>query len=695
MWLPETAVNYPTLRVLAKHGMRYLILNPFQAVRVKAFGGKKWTDVSQGRIDPTQPYRCFIKDASGKKLSDQFIDIFFYHGAISHEVSFGDLLRDGNVFCEQFAKAFQPSKKKPQLIHIATDGETYGHHKKFGDMALAYALEEGFSSRGFEVTNYGAFLKRFPPVYEVEIDEGAKGEGTSWSCAHGVSRWKGDCGCSTGGRTGWNQKWRKPLREALDVLRDEVCLVFEREGEKIFKNAWESRNDYIEVILDRSPERMKSFFERHGVENLDEQGRLRGLRLLEMQRHALLMYTSCGWFFADLTGLETIQILQYAARAIELAEGLTEGGMEEKFISKLSEAKSNLPAMGDGGQIYRNLVKPRSVTLDKVVNHFAISSLFAGEEKERKIFSYWVERMNYERMEENSCLLVLGQVKVTPEIIPEPKEFFFGLVRSPKKVFRTWVSKHKDGLGFETLRERVLETLGKSEGEMTKVLTSLLGKRIFTIRDAFKEERQGIFQKLIQDELNEHRRIYAELFDRSKKTVEALAREGFEIPYEILVAAEVTLSGQLLRETERLKSDYKTTIAKGEIDKIVDEAMRFGYHLRKEEPLQILNEILSDKMKQLRKTKGSDLTFQAERVEEIISFLDLVGKWGLEISKEEAQDLTDEMLKEYVGGLEKSWWGNGSEKRFPPNLILLAEKLGFNMEKFSKIVGSAISKTPQ
>lgn len=688
MWLPETAVNYPTLQVLVKHGMKYLILSPFQALRVRPFGGRKWTDVSQGRIDPTQPYRCFVKDTSQKKLSEQFIDIFFYDGVISQEVSFGNLLRDGNVFCEQFVKAYQPSKKRPQLIHTATDGETYGHHKKFGDMAIAYALEEGFPSRGCKIINYGAFLKRFPAVCQVEIDEGLKGEGTSWSCSHGVGRWKEDCGCNTGGRAGWNQKWRKPLREALDLLRDELSFLFEKEGEKIFKNVWEARNGYIEVILDRSPERMKDFFERYGVNGLNQEGRIKGLKLLEMQRHALLMYTSCGWFFADLSGLETIQIIQYAARAIELAEALTGQGIEEKVIKQLSEAKSNLAELGNGSEIYKNLVKPRSVALDKVVNHFAISSFFSGDERERKIFSYRVERLNYERMERNGSLLALGQVKVTSEIIPEPEEFFFALFRSAKEVFRTWVSEYKDLLHFDKLKERCFESLGKSEGEMAKVLTSLLGNRILTIRDTFKEERQAIFQKLIQDELNEHRRIYAELFDRSKQAVEALAREGFEIPFEIRVAAEVTLSDRLLKEVERLKGDYKSTAEREEIDRIVDEASKFGYHLRKEEPLLILNEMLKEKMGLLWTAGGSDLRGQAERIEEIITFLNLAEKWGFELSKGEAQDLVDEMLKEFVGGLEESWWGNGSEKPFPGNLILLAEKLDFNVERFLKMVGS-------
>ena len=347
--------------------------------------------------------------------------------------------------------------------------------------------------------------------------------------------------------------------------------------------------------------------------------------------------------------------------------------------------------MGDGRQVYQRLVKPRSVTLDKVVNHFALSSLFTGDERERKIFSYRVERLNYERMERNDSLLVVGQVKVTSEIIPEPKEFFFGLFRSAKEVFRTWVWENKDLLKFDKLKEKCFESLGKKEEVASQILTSILGDHIFTIRDTFKEERQAIFQKVIQDELNEHRRIYAELFDRSKKAVEALAREGFEIPFEIRVAAEVTLSDRLLKEVERLQSDYKSTTEKEEIDRIVDEAGKFGYHLRREEPLLILNQMLKEKMGLLQKAEGSDLTGQAERIEEIIIFLDLVEKWGFEISKHEAQDLMDEMLKEYVGGLEESWWGNGSEKPFPPNLILLAEKLDFNVEKFSKMVNPANS----
>jgi alpha-amylase/alpha-mannosidase (GH57 family) len=691
LWLPETAVNYATLRVLVKYGLRYLILSPFQASRARPFGGKKWADVSQGRIDTTQPYRCFIRDASGKKLLDQFIDIFFYNGIISKEVAFGDLLKDGNTFCNRFVQLYQESKERPQLIHVATDGETYGHHMKFGEMALAYALDKGFPARGFELINYGSFLKRFPPVHEVEIDEGLKGEGTSWSCSHGVGRWKEDCGCSTGGKPGWNQKWRKPLREALDLLRDELSQVFEREGEKIFQDMWKARDGYIGVILNRSPEGITNFFDQYGAKSLDEKGRLKGLKLLEMQRHTLQMYTSCGWFFNDLAGIETIIVLQQAARAIQMGEELTGREIEKQFVQHLSEAKSNLPEMGKGDQVYQRLVKPKRVTLDKVVNHFAISSLFDGGDGEKKIFSYRVEKIHYDKLGKEEDFLVLGQVRVTSDIIPAAEEFLYGLIPSAKEVFGTWVSEKTEGLDFDTLKQEGQESLGKGEEETVRVLASLLGNHFFTIRDTFKEERQAIFQKLIQKEFDEHCQIYADLFDRTKQAVEALSREGLEIPYEIRVAAEVTLSNRLFQEIRELNGDSKGTIERRKIDEIVEEAREHGYHLRKEKSLLALNEILMKRMNDLQKSKGSDLSRQSEMAEEVLTLLDLAKRWEFEISLEEVQNLMSQILEECVGGLEKCWWENGTPKPFSSDLITLAEKLGFNVERFSKITGPSNS----
>lgn len=691
LWLPEAAVNDPTLRILVKQGMKFLILSPFQALRARPLGSTRWIDVSQGRIDPTQPYRCFIKDESGKKRSDRFINIFFYDGAISREVSFGDILRDGNIFCDRLMKAYQPTKKRSQLIHIATDGETYGHHKKFGDMALAYTLHKCLSSQGLEVINYGAFLNKFPPTYEVEIDEGPKGEGTSWSCSHGVGRWEEDCGCSTGGQGGWNQKWRKPLRDALNFLRDELSLIFEREGEKVFKDPWEARNGYIQVILDRSSENIHGFFEKFGLSNLQERERIKGLQLLETQKHALQMFTSCGWFFNDISGIETILILQHASRALHLAEGLFNPEVEDEFLERLSRARSNLPEMGDGRQIYQRLVKPQWVSLEKVVNHYAISSLFKDGEQEKKIFSYHTERINYERLEKEGCWFVLGQVKVTPEMIPETKEYLFVLIPSKKDIFRIWILEPKDGFNFSALGKKGEESLGKNEEELARGFTSVLGDRVFTLQDVFKEERQSLLQRLIQKERDEHRQLYAELFDKTRLSVEPLVKLGLEIPFEIRVAAEVTLSDRLFHEIEKLPGDLKNRLKRGSIDPIIEEAKRYGYDLRREESCSILSEMLNQKMGILQRgmVKDSPETMEsrAERIEELITFIDRAGEWGFDLRKGEVQNIMNEMLDSYFGGLEMSWWGwgAGTERPFPANLIVLAEKLGFNVDRFAKM----------
>jgi alpha-amylase/alpha-mannosidase (GH57 family) len=683
MWLPETAVNYPTLEVLIQYGMRYLILSPFQALRVKPLGGRKWTEVQQGKVDTTQAYRCFLRDRSGKKTPDRYIDLFFYDGSISKEIAFDGLLKDGNRFCDRFARAYQPSTNRPQLIHISTDGETYGHHKKFGEMALAYALKNGFASRGLELTNYGAFLKRFPPVWEAEIDQGSKGEGTSWSCAHGVGRWKEDCGCSTGGKPGWNQKWREPLREALDLLRDEISPLFEREGEKVFNNPWEARNGYIDVILDRSPENVGKYFEQYGVKDLDERGKVRGLKLMEMERHALRMYTSCGWFFADLGGLETRLVLQHAARAIQLSGEFSGQEIERKFLQVLSRGRSNLPEMGDGAQIYHRFIKPTYVTPEQVVNHYAITSIWDGGEREKKLFCFRVEKKNDSRMERSGQFLLLGRVRITSDMIPDPEEFLFGLISSKEEIFRIWVSRSSENLSFKDFEERSLEGLKEGKEGAVRILTSLLGGRVYTLRDALREERQEVLRRLVQKECEEYLQSAKELFDKTTQAIDVLIDEGQEIPFEMQAAAEVTLSDRLLREVMELRRDFRATAKRGAIDRIIEESKRYGYRLNKGESLLVLNEILREKMEFLRKTKCADLPAQEKTIEEMIALLDLAGKWGFDLDRLEAQDLMHIILEECVRPLEAYWWGDGSPKPFPPLLLTLAAKLDFSIEKIS------------
>jgi hypothetical protein len=342
--------------------------------------------------------------------------------------------------------------------------------------------------------------------------------------------------------------------------------------------------------------------------------------------------------------------------------------------------------MGDGLQIYQRLVKPKQVTLEQVVNHHAVSSLFDGGEKQKRIFSFRVEKIEDERIEKDDRLLLLGKVKVVSDVIPEPKGFLFGLISSKGDLFQNWVSEDRGTLDFNTLRRRGMDCFEQGKEELKETLTSLLGHQIFTIRDILKEEREEIFRKFIQKEIGEPSRIYAEIFDRTKPAIEILAGEGFEIPYEIRAAAEITLSHRLFQEVKELRRDFRSAIVKGAIDRIVEESKRYGCRLRKEESLSVLNEVLREKMESLLGTKYSDLPAQEGLIQEIITLLDLSKKWDFDLDKWEAQDLMDGILDECVKSLEESWWGNGVQKPFPPLLLTLAVKLDFNIEKISKAI---------
>ncbi|HET6977422.1 MAG TPA: DUF3536 domain-containing protein [Pyrinomonadaceae bacterium] len=327
LWLPETAANDAVLALLIEQGLRYMILAPNQAV---------------GTIDSSKPYLFRHPDGSGRSLA-----IFFYDGPLARAIAFERALASSRGLVDLFIRAAQGS----DLVNVATDGETYGHHFKFGDLCLAHALEVEAKQAGFWITNYAEYLDRHPAELEVEIDNGPDGEGTSWSCAHGVGRWTRDCGCNTGGEPGWNQQWRQPLRAAFEFLRDDAAVKFQSSGRELLSDPWTARNDYIGVILD--PEQVREeFLKRHAVRSLSSADESRVWNLLEMQRSALLMFTSCGWFFSDLAGIETIQVMRYAARVVDLMNQL---GLEpplKRFLEIMAEAKSNRVEKGNGAQIF-------------------------------------------------------------------------------------------------------------------------------------------------------------------------------------------------------------------------------------------------------------------------------------------------------------------------------------------------------
>jgi len=328
MWLPETAVDIETLEIMAAEGICFTILAPHQALSYRETGGG-WIDVPVGVADTTVPYWCVLP--SGRRIA-----IFFYNGRIAHDMAFGNLLNDGALFAKRMIDAAPVEGNKENLSHAAVDGETFGHHHRFGDMALAYCLETIENNPDSQLTVYGEFLEKFPPVWEVMV----AGK-TSWSCSHGVERWRSDCGCRAGEHPEWNQKWRGPLREAFDGLREILDPLFEREGAKFFADPWKARDNFIDVLL------------KGGAPDMNE----KAFALLEMQRNAMLMYTSCGWFFDDISRIETIQILRYAARAVELAEKLSGQQIESPFLKALEMVPGNTPEIPDAREAFKRITR--------------------------------------------------------------------------------------------------------------------------------------------------------------------------------------------------------------------------------------------------------------------------------------------------------------------------------------------------
>ena len=357
LWLPETACNDQTLAVLIEAGLRFVILAPHQAGSFRLPGGD-WQDVAPGGIDTSRPYRFDHPDGSGRSIA-----IFFYHGPLARAIAFEGALTSSKTLVELMVRAANGAA----LISVATDGETYGHHFKFGDLCIAHALELEAPAAGLRLTNYGEYLDDHPATAEVKLAPGAAGAGTSWSCVHGLGRWERHCGCHTGGEAGWNQKWRGPLRTALNFLRDAAARDFEALGADIFIDPWQARNESVDLIIQPLRSR-EEFIARRAKRSLNGNDHWRALMLLEMQRNSLLMFTSCGWFFSEISGIETIQVLRYAARLIDLSQQLGAPLPRKDFLDLLAEARSNRAELGSGADVYRSFAERESIASQSVAD---------------------------------------------------------------------------------------------------------------------------------------------------------------------------------------------------------------------------------------------------------------------------------------------------------------------------------------
>jgi hypothetical protein len=529
-------VDIETLDLMASMGITYTVLAPHQAHRVRKIGTKEWEDVSGAKINPKIPYICNLP--SGRKIS-----IFFYDGPISRAVAFEKLLDSGMDFAKRLMSGFSEIDDN-QLMHIATDGESYGHHHRFGEMALSYALHHIETSGLARVTNYGEFLETNLPRHEVEIFES-----TSWSCSHGIERWQGDCGCNSGGNPDWNQKWRAPLREALDSLRDELASGYEQAAKKFFKDPWAARDDYIGVILNRSDENISKFLQKHAARNLERSQRVTALKLLELQRYSMLMYTSCGWFFDDISGIETVQVLQYAGRALQLAREVLGANHEPAFIAALEAAKSNVPEYGDGARIYDKFVKTMMLDLHKVAAHYAISSLFEDYNEETPIYCYNIKRQDYKKFQAGKSVLLTGRCLITSVITGESGKLSFTVLHLGNHDFNCGVRRF---VGNKAYQEMTEELHGAFESgafaDVVRLLDTNFGTHSYSLKDLFRDEQRTVLETLLAETLESFEASYRRMYADNRILMSFLREAGIPIPRAFHTAAEFILNLDLKRQ---------------------------------------------------------------------------------------------------------------------------------------------------
>jgi alpha-amylase/alpha-mannosidase (GH57 family) len=560
MWLPETAVDNESLEVLAEAGLRFTILAPHQAARVRPLAAEAWQDVGDG-IDPSRPY--LWRGPGGRTLA-----LFFYDGPISRAIAFAGALDRGERLVELLEGGFSDARDWPQIVHCATDGESYGHHHKFGEMALAAAVGLIEASGEAELTNYGAFLAAHPPTHEVEIREN-----TSWSCAHGVERWRADCGC--GIDPGKKHGWRAPVRAALDWLRDEIDVLFESRGGAWLKDPWAARDAYVEVVLDRVPERVEAWLSRHARTPLDAEARLEVARLMEMQRQRMLMYTSCGWFFDDLAGLEPVQNLRYAALALRYFRQVGGGAPEAELLRRLEAA----PAAGgfaDGADVYRRLVRPTVVGPERMVADYAITGLVEEHEDDARLYAYRVRRLDEARETYADTQARIGHVEVTFEPTGETGQAVYALLHFGGHDVSCGVGPY-DEVAYGRMKADLLPRYQRhSMADMVRGLDEHFPRQTFSLRDLFLEDRRRVLDRVVRGVMLRHEETYHRIWEESRALAHYLREVDAPLPEVFRLTARHVLEERVAAELAQLGTP---AVLPPRVFELIDEAAALGLPL--------------------------------------------------------------------------------------------------------------------
>jgi len=632
LWLPETACNHRTLDALIDEGLRYVILSPYQAGRVRPAGADddgagRWRQVEDGAVNTTVHYRYLHRDGSGRGIA-----VFFYDGRVARAIAFEGLLASSRALVERCAAA---ASGGAGLVNVATDGESYGHHFKWGDRCVAYALETEAARRGLRVTNYGEFLAENEPAWEVELNEGPGGEGSAWSCAHGVGRWARDCGCHAGAPEGWDQRWRTPLRAALDLLRDDAAEKYEEAGRLLFRDPWAARDDYVELLTGREGA-CEEFFRRHAARSLSREDEVRALSLLEVQRCSMTSYTSCGWFFNDISGIEAVQVLRYAGRVVELMEELSLDPPSGRFLEVLSEARSNVAEKGTGADVYLRAVEQSRVTPQRVAAHVAISGLVEPDEASEPL-GYACRKIDSRRRRHGRVTLETGRLALEARATGARHEFALAAMHFGEVDYYCALSPAAGPAAYEEAAARLWSQF--RTGSLPALLRTALaefGPGEYGVEALLPQARgrlpESVFGRLVDRFMEEYERLYEE----NRRVIERLQEIGFKPPRELRSAAELTIGRRLEAELRRqpdVGGDYGLAL------EIAGEAARHGYRVERAP----INRLFEERL-----TSAARLAVERPTPQSLAAARDLlaVGRClGLEANLERAQETVYEAVR--------------------------------------------------
>ena len=577
MWLAETAADTETLELLAEHGIKFTILAPHQCKSVRSLKNADdgqdhpWSVPLGSSVDTTHPY--LVRFKSGRSIA-----VFFYKGPTSRAIAFEGLLYSGEAFADRLKAGFNDGDE-PQLVSVATDGESYGHHHRHGEMALAWAVRLLEQDKTVKLTNYASFLEQFPPEWECEIVDDS-----SWSCVHGVERWRSNCGCNT--RSGWSQEWRTPLRKALDSLRDAIAPLTEREGAKLFNDVWEARDGYIDVILSRNSDGQERFFEEHARGLLSGAERVRALQMMEMQLHAQLMYTSCGWFFDDISGIETVQVIAYAARMLQLAReifGEEAAPLEPAFLDRLKEAKSNVASAGDGAKVYNDKIRPLALGLEQVAAHYAISSVFSSFADETELYCYRVRRISYEVHTSGRGRLALGRAHIASVTTNEEQSFSFSVLHFGDQNITAAVKPYQESeeQEFKAFAAQAAEQVQRADfPDVIRLLDRYYGHVDYSLTSLFRDEQRRIVQLILNSTLWDIENSLTSIYEDHASLLHFLSNAGLPKPPALTLAAGFAINAGVRRALETEPVDQailRSFLQLAKADKVPLETATLSY----------------------------------------------------------------------------------------------------------------------